>query len=155
MSKIDYQKLLNNALCTVVREALESARLAGLGEDGCFHITFRTRGNGVVVPDFLKMRYPDTMTVVLQWTFSNLNVSDSGFGVTLQFDGRPYYIQVPFSEMTEFKDLSSEFMLQFQPSAANAAAEVAASSQELPLDEKKSHDPRILSMEEFRRRKKS
>jgi hypothetical protein len=94
------------------------------------------------------------MTVVLQWTFSNLNVSDSGFGVTLQFDGRPYYIQAPFSEMTEFKDLSSEFMLQFQPSAANASAEPAPPSQELPLEEKKPNDPRILSMEEFRRRKK-
>ncbi|MDR2268965.1 MAG: ClpXP protease specificity-enhancing factor SspB [Rickettsiales bacterium] len=156
MPKIDYQQLLNDALRAVAREALISARLNGLGEEGCFHIAFHTRGEGVVVPDFLKLRYPDTMTIVLQWTFSNLNVSDSGFGVTLQFDGRPYYIQVPFSEMTEFKDLSAEFMLQFQPSLPQSGATAPTSeiAQELPLEGKTERDPRILSMEEFRRRKK-
>lgn len=154
--KINYQLLLNNALRTVVREALLYARLNGLGDNGCFHITFRTRGHGVVIPDFLKMRYPETMTIVLQWTFSNLNVSDTGFGVTLNFDNRPYYIQIPFAEMTEFKDLSSEFMLQFSADAARAA-NAFDSVQELPLEERADSpkkDPRVLSMEDFRRKKK-
>ena len=152
--KINYQLLLNGALRTVVREALLYARLNGLGDNGCFHITFRTRGDGVVIPDFLKMRYPDTMTIVLQWTFSNLNVAESGFGVTLNFDNRPYYIQIPFAEMTEFKDLSSEFMLQFPTIAANKSSDPV---QELPLEEKPetpAKDPRVLSMEDFRRKKK-
>jgi hypothetical protein len=151
MAKINYGLLLNDALRTVVREALIHARVNGLGEDGCFHITFRTRGTNVSIPDFLRLRYPDTMTIVLQWTFSNLNVSDSGFGVTLTFDGRPYYIQVPFSEMTEFKDLSSEFMLQFQTVPANLPE---SPLQELPLEEKTEIKPQILSMDEFRRKKK-
>jgi hypothetical protein len=148
--KINYQNLLDDALRGVVREALLSARINGLGENGCFHITFRTRGKGVVIPDFLKMRYPDTMTVVLQWTFSNLNVSDFGFGVTLTFDGRPFYIQIPFAEMTEFKDLESEFMLQFNPPADGAPE----APPELPLEKPAQRDPRILSMEEFRRKRK-
>jgi len=149
-NKINYQELLNDALRTVVREALTFARMHGLGEHGCFHITFKTRGQGVVVPDFLKMRYPDTMTIVLQWTFSNLNISDTGFGVTLNFDCRPYYIQIPFAEMTEFKDLSSEFMLQFQEHAAKNSDPAP----ELPLEQAPEKDQRILSMEDFRRRKK-
>jgi uncharacterized protein len=144
--------ILDEALRSVVKEALIHARIDGLGDDGCFHITFRTRGVGVVIPDFLKMRYPDTMTVVLQWTFSNLNVSDTGFGVTLNFDNRPYYIQIPFSEITEFKDLASEFMLQFTPDSENTEKGPVS---ELPLDEKKASDPRILSMDDFRRRKKN
>jgi uncharacterized protein len=151
MAKINYGLLLNDALRTVVREALIHARVNGLGEDGCFHITFRTRGTNVSIPDFLRLRYPDTMTIVLQWTFSNLNVSDMGFGVTLTFDGRPYYIQVPFSEMTEFKDLSSEFMLQFQTVPANLPE---SNLQELPLEEKTEIKQHVLSMDEFRRKKK-
>jgi uncharacterized protein len=150
MAKINYGLLLNDALRTVVREALIHARVNGLGEDGCFHITFRTRGTNVSIPDFLRLRYPDTMTIVLQWTFSNLNVSDTGFGVTLTFDGRPYYIQVPFSEMTEFKDLSSEFMLQFQTVPANLPE---SNLQELPLEEKTEIKQHVLSMDEFRRKK--
>ncbi|MDR1071528.1 MAG: ClpXP protease specificity-enhancing factor SspB [Rickettsiales bacterium] len=150
---INYAELLNEALRRVVREALSHARVNGLGETGCLHITFKTRAAGVVVPDFLKMRYPDTMTVVLQWTFSNLNVSDAGFGVTLNFDGRPFYIQIPFAAMTEFKDLQSEFMLQFTPTAE--IRQDAPPAPELPLEEKPktASDPRILSMDEFRKRK--
>ena len=155
---INYSAFLNSALQNVVREALLHARVHGLGDDGCFHITFKTRARGVVVPDFLKMRYPDTMTVVLQWTFSNLNISDSGFGVTLNFDGRPYYIQIPFAAMTEFKDLATEFILQFHPDGALPHLTEVAEAQELPLGEsevKKKKDPRVLSMEDFRRKKKS
>ncbi|MDR3208403.1 MAG: ClpXP protease specificity-enhancing factor SspB [Rickettsiales bacterium] len=150
---INYAELLNDALRGVVRQALAHARANGLGETGCFHITFKTRAAGVVVPDFLKMRYPDVMTIVLQWTFSNLNVSDAGFGVMLNFDGRPFYIQIPFAAMTEFKDLQSEFMLQFTPTAE--IRREASPSPELPLEEKPKtlSDPRILSMEEFRRKK--
>jgi len=155
-AKINYQELLNDALRNVVKEALLFARINGLGEDGCFHITFHSRGAGVIIPDFLKLRYPETMTIVLQWSFSNLNVSDTGFGVTLTFDGRPHYIQVPFAEMTEFKDLSSEFMLQFTNNPVlPAAPEIAP---ELPLDDAKPQpvsNPRILSLEEYRRRKNS
>ena len=151
MVRINYGILLNDALRTVVREALLSARVNGLGEDGCLHITFKTRGTGVVVPEFLKLRYPDTMTIVLQWTFSNLNVSDTGFGVTLTFDGRPYYIQVPFSEMTEFKDLASDFMLQFQTIPANKTETPTA---ELPLEHQDEQaDKRVLSMDAFRKKK--
>jgi len=151
MSKINYQKLLDDSLRNVVRTALMHARTNGLGSDGCLHITFRTRGRGVTIPDFLKLRYPETMTIVLQWTFSNLNVSDARFGVTLHFDGRPFYIQVPFSEMTEFKDLEAEFMLSFSPSDNEGDDR----TQELPLEQPATRDPRVLYMDDWRRKKGS
>ena len=53
MSKINYQQLLDDALKTVVKEALIHAQFNGLGDDASFFITFRTRDPGVVVPDFL------------------------------------------------------------------------------------------------------
>ncbi|MDR1027483.1 MAG: ClpXP protease specificity-enhancing factor SspB [Rickettsiales bacterium] len=147
---INYQLLLDTALRSVVKEALIRARLDGLGEQGHLNITFKTRMAGVVIPDFLKLRFPDTMTIVLQWTFSNLNVSDTGFGVTLNFDGRPYYIQVPFAAMTEFKDLQTEFMIQFQLTGQTETPPAP----ELPLEKPApTSDPRVLSMEDFRRRK--
>ena len=146
---LNYGDLLNKALRGVVKDALIHARLNGLGDDGCFHITFKTRAVGVSLPDFLKVRYPDVMTIALQWQFSNLNVSDTGFGVTLQFDGRPFYIQIPFAAITEFKDLSTEFMLTF----TSAAEEKPLIEAELPLEVKKEKDQRILSMDEFRKKR--
>ena len=146
---LNYGELLNKALRGVIKDALLYARANGLGDEGCFHITFKTRASGVSIPDFLKVRYPDTMTIALQWQFSNLNVSDSGFGVTLQFDGRPFYIQIPFNAVTEFKDLSTEFMLSFTPTAEELPMKEAS----LPLEEKPTKDPRVLSMDDFRKKK--
>ena len=43
MSKIDYQTLLDNALKSVVKEALIHAQFNGLGDGTHFYITFKTR----------------------------------------------------------------------------------------------------------------
>ena len=66
MGKINYQELLDNALKSVVKDALVFAQVNGLGDGTHFFITFKTRDPGVVLPDFLRMRYPDIMTIVLQ-----------------------------------------------------------------------------------------
>ena len=155
MHKIDYQQLLDNALKSVVKEALIYAQYNGLGDDAGFFITFKTRAPGVVLPDFLRIRYPDTMTIVLQYSYNNLNVSDTEFGVQLTFDGRPFFIRVPFSALIEFKHPSTEFMLSFHP--RQQAVEQKTDSIELPLEEKPGtvpDDKRIVSLDEFRKKKK-
>ncbi|MGI5845578.1 MAG: ClpXP protease specificity-enhancing factor SspB [Alphaproteobacteria bacterium] len=153
MKGINYPQLLEKALKTVVRDALRHAQINGLGDNANFYITFRTRDPGVVIPDFLRMRYPELMTIVLQYSFSNLNVSDDEFGVTLTFDGRPFYIRVPFDSMLEFKDTSVDFILTFQPKEAPDAG----NDLELPLEEnpKSKDDSRIISLDEYRKRRKS
>jgi len=101
----------------------------------------------------LRMRYPDVMTIVLQYSYNNLNVSDREFGVQLTFDGRPFFIRVPFSALVEFKDPSTDFMLSFHHKSTPAAAD---NDMELPLDEKPGtvpDDERVVSLDEFRKRK--
>ena len=154
MAKINYQQLLDDALKTVVKEALIHAQFNGLGDDASFFITFKTRDPGVVLPEFLRMRYPDIMTIVLQYSYNNLNVSDKEFGVQLTFDGRPFFIRVPFSALVEFKDPSVDFMLSFQPQQRPVVAK--QEDIELPLEEKPGtvpDDKRVVSMDEFRKRK--
>ena len=154
MPRINYQQLLDNALKSVVKEALIYAQYNGLGDDAGFFITFKTRAPGVVLPDFLRMRYPDTMTIVLQYSYNNLNVSDTEFGVQLTFDGRPFFIRVPFSALVEFKDPTTEFMLSFQ--TRQQAQEQKTENIELPLEEKPGtvpDDKRVVSLDEFRKRK--
>ena len=154
MHKIDYQQLLDNALKSVVKEALIYAQYNGLGDDAGFFITFKTRAPGVVLPDFLRIRYPDTMTIVLQYSYNNLNVSDKEFGVQLTFDGRPFFIRVPFSALVEFKDPSTEFMLSFH--TRQKASEQTTEAPELPLEEKPDtvpDDKRVVSLDEFRKKR--
>jgi len=154
MAKINYQELLDNALKSVVKEALIHAQFNGLGDDASFFITFRTRDPGVVVPDFLKIRYPDFITIVLQYSYNNLNVSDKEFGVQLTFDGRPFFIRVPFSALVEFKDPSVDFMLSFQNKQGTIPT--PDNDIELPLEEKTNSvqdNGRVVDMEEFRKKK--
>ena len=151
MARIDYEKLLDNALKSVIKDALIHAQFNGLSDGTHFFITFKTREPGVVLPDFLRMRYPDTMTIVLQYSYNNLNVSDKEFGVQLTFDGRPFFIRVPFSALVEFKDPSADFMLEFHPKSMPASAD---NDMELPLDEKPNSvpdDKRVVSLDEFRK----
>ena len=157
MAKINYRQLLDSALKSVVKEALIHAQFNGLGDDASFFITFKTRDPGVVLPDFLRMRYPDLMTIVLQYSYNNLNVSDKEFGVQLTFDGRPFFIRVPFSALIEFKDPSVDFMLSFQPNQP-APTPKTEETPELPLEEKPGtvpDDKRVVSMDEFRKRRNS
>lgn len=155
MARIDYQLLLDNALKSVVKDALIHAQINGLGDGSHFFITFKTRDAGVVLPDFLRMRYPDVMTIVLQYSYTNLHVSDKEFGVQLTFDGRPFFIRVPFSALVEFKDPSVDFILTFHPKNTSESAD---NDMELPLDENKNTVPdagRVVSLDEFRKRKNS
>ncbi|MDR0804130.1 MAG: ClpXP protease specificity-enhancing factor SspB [Rickettsiales bacterium] len=147
---INYQIILERALKSVVRDALEFAQINGLGDNAALYLTFRTRCHGVVIPDFLKMRYPDLMTVVLQYSFTNLNISDTEFGVTLTFDGNPYYIRIPYAALIEFKDPNADFILQFQPDGKN---DLTSNDLELPLTEKPAEDPRVISLDDFRKNK--
>ena len=154
MAKINYKQLLDTALKSVVKEALIHAQFNGLGDDASFFITFKTRDPGVVLPDFLRIRYPDLMTIVLQ--YNNLNVSDKEFGVQLTFDGRPFFIRVPFSALIEFKDPSVDFILSFQPNQPSNTV-VKEENIELPLEEKPGtvpDDKRVVSLDEFRNRRK-
>ena len=156
MHKIDYQQLLDNALKSVVKEALIHAQFNGLGDDASFFITFKTRDPGVVLPDFLRIRYPDIMTIVLQYSYNNLNVSDKEFGVQLTFDGRPFFIRVPFSALVDFKDPSADFMLSFQPGQSQPSTPKEENI-ELPLEEKPGtvpDDKRVVSLDEFRKNRK-
>ena len=149
--KINYQRLLEDALKSVAREALRFAQVNGLGNNAHFYITFKTREKGVVIPDFLTLKYPDIMTIVLQYSFSNLNVSDEEFGVMLTFDGRPFYIRVPFSALVEFKDPSTDFILQFHPERnGNIGNDL-----ELPLEENIRTENKIVCLDDFRRSRKS
>lgn len=154
MSRIDYQTLLDNALKSVVKEALTHAQFNGLGDGTHFYITFKTRSPGVVLPDFLRIKYPDIMTIVLQYSYNNLHVSDKEFGVQLTFDGRPFFIRVPFAALIEFKDPSADFMLSFHPKSNEAAD----NDMELPLEEKNepvSTNKKIVSLDDFRKNKKN
>lgn len=109
-----YDKMVEDALRGVVRDALIQTAESGLTGDHHFYITFRTRFPGVSVADHILVRHPDEMTIVLQHQFWDLDVDDQGFAVTLSFSGVSERLHIPFAAITGFADPSAKFGLQFQ-----------------------------------------
>lgn len=111
---IGYDTLTQEAMRGVVRAALSRAIGArGLPGRHHFYITFKSQAPGVVLPDHLKSRYPDEMTIVLEHQFWDLEVFPDRFRVILKFGGQPYPIVAPFAALTRFYDPSVRFGLQF------------------------------------------
>jgi hypothetical protein len=112
-SRIDYGRLVECALRTVVRDVLERLGKEGAPSPHHFYITFRTRHPGVMIPDFLRERYPVDMTIVLQHQFWDLEVDEHGFAVTLSFNDHMQRLVIPFTAVKVFADPGVEFGLQF------------------------------------------
>ena len=70
----EYQNLVQEALLGVVRTVLKRVQENGLQGEQHFFITFKTQATGVKIPFFLKERYPDEMTIVLQHQFDDLHM---------------------------------------------------------------------------------
>lgn len=109
-----YDEMVQKALLGVVRNVLEETVIHGLPGDHHFYIAFHTEHPGVNIPNHLRERYKDEMTIVLQNQFWDLKVEDTYFEVGLSFNGKPALLSIPFDAVTGFLDPSVEFGLQFQ-----------------------------------------
>jgi hypothetical protein len=162
---IGYDVLVENGLRSVIREALR--RVAADGWPGTHHayITFRTDAPGVDVPDSLRARYPDELTIVLQHQFWDLEVDDDFFAVTLSFSKVGHRLVVPFSALTGYADPSVKFGLQFgaspkggEKAASPKAAETKAMPEPAPeADEDDASTPeaggeKVVALEQFRKK---
>jgi hypothetical protein len=118
-----YDQMIEEALRGVVRRALRAVAEAGLPGSHHFYITFKTTAPGVELADRLRERYPDEMTIVLQYQFWGLEVAAERFAVTLSFNDVPERLVVPFAAVTAFADPAAKFGLQFQQETGAAPEE--------------------------------
>lgn len=111
---IDYGQLIDDAMHVIVKEALKRVSTSGLPGKHHFFISFLTNHEDVEISDRLKEKYPDEMTIVLQYQFEDLTVTDDFVSVVLSFDNIKEKIVIPFDALTAFADPSVKFGLQFR-----------------------------------------
>jgi hypothetical protein len=116
---IQYDSMVQLALLSVVRDVLHNAVEEGLPGDHHFYITFSTNHPGTSIPSYLKERYPDEMTIVIQNQFSNLVVDDAHFEVSLSFNSKLEHLYIPFLALEGFFDPSVDFGLHFHATEIN------------------------------------
>ncbi len=127
---LQYDKLVEAALRGVVRSALQAVERHGLYGAHHFYITFQVGHPDVVMPPYLRQKYTTKtadspsdsqdkgeMTIVLQYQFNNLKITEDRFHVSLSFNNVEEHLTVPFAAITGFADPSVKFGLQFHGDA--------------------------------------
>ncbi|SNS40739.1 SspB family protein [Tropicimonas sediminicola] len=143
---IDYGKLMHRAMRGLIQEVLGEVATRGLPGQHHFFITFDTTHPDVAIADWLRDRYPEEMTVVLQHWFDNLDVTDEGFSVTLNFGDTPEPLYIPYDAIATFVDPSVEFGLRFETGHADEDDEDDAHASE-PYDEDDEEAPLAENIE--------
>ena len=111
---IDYGGMMHRAMQRLIADVLDAVAREGLPGDHHFFITFDTRDPDVEMADWLRERYPDEMTIVIQHWFDSLEVRPEGFAITLNFGDSPEPLYIPFDALRTFVDPSVEFGLRFE-----------------------------------------
>jgi hypothetical protein len=111
--RFHYDALVDDALRSVVRRVLVQVAEKGLPGSHHFYISFRSTDPGVELPDYLRAKYPEEMTIVLQHQYWDLILYDDAFEVTVSFNKQQERIKVPFMALSAFVDPSVRFGLQF------------------------------------------
>ncbi len=160
---IDYGNLMHEAMRGLIRKVLLDVSDNGLPGEHHFFITFDTSHPDAELADWLFDRYPGEMTVVMQHWYDNLEVTDEGFSVTLNFGDTPEPLYIPYDAIKTFVDPSVEFGLRFE-SQEDGEDEVSAEEtsvisatptkqvlKDIESKEDASKDAEVVSLDSFRK----
>lgn len=110
--RIDYEGLMREenkkALLSVIKTAM--ATLKKNKADKALTnilIKFSSRYPGVVIPEDIITRFPNSVTIALEHQFWGLSVTEENFSVTLEFPLGRERIVVPFKAILGFQDLNA------------------------------------------------
>lgn len=149
---IDYGNLMHRAMRGLIQSVLEDVAQNGLPGAHHFFITFDTTHPDVAIADWLRSRYPEEMTVVIQHWFENLTVTEDGFSITLNFGNNPEPLVIPFDAVRTFVDPSVEFGLRFESHAEDEDDEENELEDEAEDETPaKPHEAEIVSLDKFRK----
>lgn len=145
---LDYDVLVQNALKTVIRDVLKEVARHGMPDQHHFLVTFSPHHPGVVCPGYVATDHPDEVTIILQHEYTNLQVFEDCFKVTLGFDEQDEEITVPFDAIICFVDPFVKFGLHFDdPDAAPSWHDDIG-----PVENIEQNN--VVNLEDFRRKKK-
>lgn len=153
---IDYGKLMHRAMRGLIQEVLTDIRDHGLPGGHHFFITFDTTHPDALVADWLRDRYPEEMTVVMQHWFDALEVTDDGFAVTLNFGDTPEHLYIPYDAIQTFVDPSVEFGLRFESQEEDSDDQPLSQGDDAPARDtadtaEVSQDADVVSLDSFRK----
>ena len=152
---INYAQMMQKAMQSLMIDVLKKISKNGLPGNHHYFISFDTKSEGVIVADWIKERYPEEMTIVIQHWFDNLEVNTDNFSITLNFGDNPENLTIPWNSISTFVDPSVEFGLRFEDEAnedINAVKEIPESKMVIIEDDDENNVAEIVSLDSFRKK---
>jgi len=152
---INYAQMMQKAMQSLMIDVLKKISKNGLPGNHHYFISFDTKFEGVVVADWIKERYPEEMTIVIQHWFDNLKVNADNFSITLNFGDNPENLTIPWNSISTFVDPSVEFGLRFEDEAnedIDAVEEIPESKMVIIEDDDENNVAEIVSLDSFRKK---
>ena len=110
--KLNYYKILNKNMVNVFKDVLKNIEINGLKEDHHLYITFKTNDKNVIIPDWLKVKFPYEMTIVIQYEYWNFKVYNNCFNICLSFNNIKCDLKIHFKSVISFADPYANFGLK-------------------------------------------
>ena len=113
---IEYQKILDKNMLNVLKDILKNIKDNGLSNNNHLYITFLTNHKNVELPNWLKQKYPQEMTIIIQYEYYDLEINKNNFSITLSFGDIKTNLKINYNAIISFADPSSNFGLILQKS---------------------------------------
>ena len=113
---IEYQKILDKNMLNVLKDVLKNIKDNGLSNNNHLYITFLTNHKNVELPNWLKQKYPQEMTIIIQYEYYDLEINKSNFSITLSFGDIKTNLKINYNAIVSFADPSANFGLILQKS---------------------------------------
>ena len=111
---LDYEKFLNQNMQNVLKDILKQIEQNGISGNNHLYITFLTTHKNVKIPKWLKEKYPEDMTIVIQYEYYNLKIEKEYFFITLSFNDIKVNLKIDYNAVLSFADPSANFGLKLK-----------------------------------------
>ena len=142
--KINYSKILKKNLINVFKDVLYEIDKNGLKDGHHLYITFDVKNNNVKIPNWLKKKFPNEMTIVIQYEYWNFKIKKNSFIISLSFNDIKTNLEISYDSILKFSDPYANFGLNLNNNEKN---------QQIKKKEvkKKYLDNNIIDFEKFKK----
>ena len=116
---LEYQKILNQNMLNVLKDILVKIKDEGLQTSNQLYITFETNHEGVKIPNWLKDKYQNEMTIVIQYEYYDIKIYKKYFLITLSFNDIKTDLKIDYNSIISFADPSANFGLILKKNSIN------------------------------------
>ena len=112
--KINYHDILNKNMINVFKEIIKKIEQNGLYAGQHLYVTFNTNHPDISLPKWLKKKYPNEMTIIIQYEYYDLIVKENYFNIGLSFNNIKTKLKIGFNSIVSFADPTENFGLKLK-----------------------------------------